>query len=196
MGKADVGFRRAMFKYFAANPVIEGDGVNFGLLTTVLTKNEKKLLNVTDANAHLHIGFSDAVFDHTDKESNFWVKPDFVLRNMEISSQCIIFEHCGSWQNFYQKRFMYEENRLAFFDRQDTVWILVENIEVVAVFYILPNDDHSRRVVRATPQLGNEFFGFNYEEFRAENYSLDVQEYVDQASTREQVVDEFNVGAA
>lgn len=200
--RADRGFKQAMVNYFNRNPVIVWGEAKFGPLAATLTENERADINwgglhiVVEADASLRIGFIGAVFDATQTRSNFWVKPDFVLRNIQNRSECIIFEHCGSWQNFYQKRFMYEENRLAFFNRQDTVWMLVENIEVVAVFYILPNDDHSRRVVRATPQLGNEFFGFNYEEFRAENYSLDVQEYVDQASTRKQVVDEFNVGAA
>ena len=199
---ADRGFKQAMVNYFNRNPVIVWGEAEFGPLAARLTEKERADINwgglhiVMEADASLRIGFIGAVFDTTNTRSNFWVKPDFVLRNIQNRSECIIFEHCGAWPNFYSKRFMYEAKRLAFFNYQNNAWERVEDIQVVAVLYTLKNEYHSRRVVRATPQLGNEIFQFDYENFRDEKVSLDVQEYLDQAVTREQVVAEFREGFA
>jgi hypothetical protein len=202
--RADRGFRRAMVNYFADGELIDWCKDKFGPLAAVLTKVERttigwgKLLpiEVVEADALLRIGFIDAVFDRAQTRSNFWVKPDFVLRSIQNRSKCIVFEHCGAWSNFYSKRFMYEANRLAFFEHQNNAWERVENIQVVAVLYTLKNENHSRRVVRTTPRMGNELFQFDYESFREEDFLPDVQEYLEQAVSREQVVAKFLEGFA
>lgn len=139
--------------------------------------------NTSRSNPDFAIGFYEAVFNHSDLHSNFWIKPDFVAIKQNISSACetyngVFVEHCGSWRNFYQKRFYYLSGGLALFKKDtSTGYWERKGIKVDRVLYLLEGDEkrqgrrispreHSIRMIKSSLNIDFEWFSFSYEIFR------------------------------
>ena len=74
---------------------------------------------------NMRIGFASSLdFHPTNVQNNFWIKPDFYMLSeiCEGVRNIIIFEHCGTWQNFYQKRFIYQSNDLGLYRYYNGLW--------------------------------------------------------------------------
>lgn len=160
------------------------------------------------ADKNRKIGFTEAVFDPranadvTDR-TNFWINPDFVAVRPKINKEqngneyhCIFIEHCGSWQNFYQKRFFYLGNNrgvgLSFFQKTKEGWDSIGNIFIDKILYMLPNAEHSERVIRVTPEFDHKIFSLNYGDWRAEAVAFEPSVLFENGNPRQHYVDLFN----
>jgi hypothetical protein len=144
------------------------------------------------------IGFTDAIFLPHQVRSNFWIKPDAAWSQSEFdengSLPLIILEHCGSWQNFYQKRFTYNGCCLSLFSKKENrrsyEWSKSRLIQIQCIYYFLPDDDHIRRTVRVMPNFEHERFLFTYSEWSCPNRELKLRE-LENARSRKDIVDDF-----
>jgi hypothetical protein len=153
------------------------------------------------------IGFTDAEFNRQVERTNFWIKPDFVAVRHEANKEtngndyhCIFIEHCCDWKNFYQKRFFYLGKdggvELSFFE-QDNVkgWQDIGKIFVDKILYMLPDDSHSERVIRVTPEFKHEIFSLNYNDWSTgegeEVKAFDPDKLFKDGQPRKHFVDDF-----
>lgn len=123
------------------------------------------------------ISFAGFKFEPGGIRDGFKVKPDAIyVRSTQADEDLIptvAFEHCGAWQNFYQKRFLYMPRTLGLFQkilpkptpinpRPKTKYAKIATLAIVKVIYLLPDTAFSRRIVRATPEYEYEEFSFRY----------------------------------
>jgi hypothetical protein len=140
--------------------------------------------------SNIRIGFTSSLeFCPENVQNNFWVKPDFYMTSeiYEGVRDTIVFEHCGTWQNLYQKRFIYQSNDLSLYRYCNGLWNHDAQLKITRVVYLLKYERHMRRVCRVCPTKDYERFIFNYECWRNEPHALDPIQILELAQTKEEV---------
>ncbi len=114
------------------------------------------------------LGFSNSAIINKNQNDSRWVIPDayFILQKNGEADHYIFVEQCCNWQNFYQKRFVYDGGRLILYRREgegrNHFYTKYHPIEIDHVLFILNEDRIEKNAIDSGPVMSKEIYSFTY----------------------------------